>query len=132
MNLRLLAGLVSLATAGVAFAAAAQAPPGCFYVRDIGDRTVGGPHTLYFKVKDRAHMHAVAYYRIETDGVCATGAAPTQHAAYSIRSVDLAAADAKICKAADLRIQADSRCWATSMERMSRREVAALPRLIQP
>lgn len=62
-----------------------RTPPGCFFVGDIGDRTVGGAHTLCFKVKDQSHMHAAAYFHLETKGSCNTG--PTsvdQHRAYGI------------------------------------------------
>jgi hypothetical protein len=108
----------------------------CFFVRDVGDRTVGGPHTLYFKVKDVAHMHALAYYRVETSGRCQAGMdKPTQHAGFDVGAWTLAAGRAaQICSAKDLRISADggSYCKVASFSRMTQSEVAALPRGIRP
>jgi len=110
-----------------------RTPPGCFFVRDIGDRTVGGPHTLYFKVKDQSHMHSVAFFHIETLGDCNTG--PTsedQHHAYRIRSTDPAAGDAAmICNPSELWISFPA-CRTKSVELMTPAEVAALPHGIRP
>ncbi|HZZ32394.1 MAG TPA: hypothetical protein VFE10_10410 [Phenylobacterium sp.] len=134
MKLRFLAGLLGVAAAAAAFSAAAQPPPGCFFVRDVGDRTVGGPHTLYFKVKDRAHMHAIAYFQVETAGACNTAPdSSSQHAAFRISSTVLAAGDAAmICKPGDLWITAASPCPVASIRMMSPKDVAALPEGIRP
>jgi hypothetical protein len=134
MNLRLLAGLAGLASAALAFAAAAQPTPGCFFVRDIGDRTAGGPHTLYFKVKDRSHMHAIAYFHVETKRDCDTGPdSNSQHAAFRVSSSAFAAGHAEmICKADDLVVAAGTVCPIATIERMLPKEVAALPRGIRP
>ena len=61
---RLVLAALTAAALSPAFGAAAQphSDPGCFLLRSVGDRTVVG-HTLYFKVKDAANMHAIAYYR---------------------------------------------------------------------
>src|ERR1700744_1974228 len=133
MRVHLLAGLTALAMAVAALPAKAQPPPGCFFVRDVGDRTVGGPHTLYFKVKDRAHMHAIAYFHVETKGDCDTGRAPTEHAAFEVSStVPAAGAAQAICSASELQITAANYCPVASVQKMTRQEVAALPRGIQP
>jgi hypothetical protein len=133
MALRRLAGLAGLAVAALAFAAAAQPAPGCFFVRDIGDRTVGGPHTLYFKVKDRAHMHAIAYFHVETRHACDTARSDTAHGGFDVSSYDRATGRAEmICKAEDLAISAGVPCDIASIERMTPEEVAALPRHIRP
>jgi hypothetical protein len=134
--------LAALAGATVVSGAVARGAPNqslsgspCFYVRDVGDRTVGGPHTLYFKVKDRAHMHALAYYRVETSGHCAVGAdLPTQHAGFSVGAWTLAAGGAaQVCSRKDLRILTDgASCDIASFTRMAPAEVAALPRGIRP
>jgi hypothetical protein len=138
MKLLLLAALVgaTVATGGATFGATNQSLAGtpCFFVRDVGDRTVGGPHTLYFKVKDVAHMHAIAYYRVETSGRCQAGmGAPTQHAGFDVGAWTLAAGRAaQICSAKDLKISADGYCKVASFSRMTPSEVAALPRGIRP
>src|SRR5471032_2040291 len=122
MNFRLFAGLAGAATLALASAAAAQPAPGCFFVRDIGDRTVTGPHTLYFKVKDVAHMHALAYYHVETSGRCLAGVdSPTEHAGFSVGIWTPAAGRAaQICSQKDLRISADGgpTCRVASFTRM--------------
>jgi hypothetical protein len=131
--MHLLAALAGFAIAAAAFPAGAQPAPGCFFVRDVGDRTVGGPHTLYFKVKDRSHMHAIAYFHVETKGDCDTGRAPTEHAAFTVSSTVTAAGTAQvICNVNELAIAAANYCPVASVQRMSRAEVAALPRRIQP
>jgi hypothetical protein len=139
MKLLLLVALAgaTMASGGAAFAAANQSLSGtpCFFVRDVGDRTVGGPHTLYFKVKDRAHMHALAYYRVETVGHCAVGAdLPTQHAGFSVGAWSLAAGGAaQVCSRKDLRISTDGgSCKIASFTPMTQSEVASLPRGIRP
>jgi hypothetical protein len=134
----LLVGLVVAAAASAVAVGASPTPqsrtPGCFFVRDIGDRTVGGPHTLYFKVKDQSHMRTVAYFHIETRGVCNAG--PTsndQHHAFTIGSTKLAAGDAAtICTADDLQITEPVGCSPATIERMTPAQVAALPHGIRP
>ncbi len=139
MKLLLLAATAgaTVMAGGTALGATNQSLSGspCFFVRDVGDRTVGGPHTLYFKVKDRAHMHALAYYRVETSGHCSAGSdLPTQHAGFSVGAWSLAAgAAAQVCSQKDLRISTDGgRCNIVSFTRMTPIEVAALPRGIRP
>ncbi|HEX3367362.1 hypothetical protein [Phenylobacterium sp.] len=133
MNLRRLAGLAGVATVALASAAAAEPTRGCFFVRDVGDRTVGGPHTLYFKVKDVSHMHAVAYFHVETKHVCDAVGSDTEHGGFQISSNVLSARHAQmICKADDLVITAGTVCPIATIERMLPQEVAALPRRIRP
>jgi hypothetical protein len=138
MKLLLLAALAGMTavTGGAAFGAANQSLAGspCFFVRDVGDRTVGGPHTLYFKVKDRAHMHALAYYHVETSGRCMAGAdSPTQHAGFGVGVwFPAAGAAAQVCSQKDLKISAGGPCSVASFTRMTPAEVAALPRGIRP
>jgi hypothetical protein len=134
MNVRLLTGLAAAATLALAFSAAAAPPPGCFYVRDVGDRSVGGPHTLYFKVKDEAHMHAIAYFHVETKGACDTSESTTEHAGFQVGSARLDSNRhvAMICKAEDLIVDTGLPCPIASIQRMTPEAVAALPRRIRP
>jgi hypothetical protein len=133
MNLSRLAGLAGVAAVALASTAAAQPTAGCFFVRDIGDHTVGGPHTLYFKVKDVAHMHALAYFHVETKGVCDTLGSDTEHGGFQISSNVVSAKRAQmICKADDLVITAGTNCPIATIERMLPQEVASLPRGIRP
>jgi hypothetical protein len=134
MRLRLLVGLVGVASLALAASAAAQPAPGCFFVRDIGDRSAGGPHTLYFKVKDRAHMHAIAYFHVETKDACDTSRSDTAHGGFEISSGALSASRAQmICKPDDLVITTGNiTCAVATIERMLPEEVAALPRHIRP
>ena len=133
MTSRLLAGLAGVATLALASAAAAQPTHGCFFVRDIGDRTVTGPHTLYFKVKDRAHMHAIAYFHVETRHTCDTARSDTDHGGFEVSSTRPETRRAQmICKPEDLAINAGVPCDIASIELMTPAEVAALPRHIRP
>jgi hypothetical protein len=134
MKLLVLAALTAAALSP-ALGAAAQphADPGCFLLRDIGDRTIAGPHTLYFKVKDVARMHAIAYYRVETAGRCDAGVdTPTQHAGFGVGSYEVAAR--QICRTADLRITVAGSldCRVASMTKVAPTEIAALPRRLRP
>src|ERR1700744_4182887 len=128
MELRKLAiVLVAAATAiGIGASAAptshpgpfdSRTPPGCFFVRDIGDRTVGGPHTLYFKVKDQSHIHAVAYFHLETKGECNTGpTASDEHPAFTIRPAEMGAGHAAmICSPGEVMVYAANYCPLASM-----------------
>ena len=132
MNMRLLAGLAGAATLALASAAAAQPAPGCFFVRDIGDRTVTGPHSLYFKVKDPAHMHALApTSHVETRGACGTG--EVGHGSFVVSSTVLSPKrDEMICSVNDVRITDGVSCPVATIERMTPEEVAALPRRLRP
>jgi hypothetical protein len=131
MNMRLLAGLAGVATLALASAAAAQPARGCFFVRDVGDRTVTGPHSLYFKVKDVAHMHAIAYFHVETRGQCGTG--EVGHAKFEVHSNILSAKrDQMICSANDIVITDGVTCPIATIERMTPQEVDALPRRLRP
>jgi hypothetical protein len=134
MHRHLIAGLAGVAAVTLASAAAAQPAQGCFFVRDIGDRSVGGPHTLYFKVKDRAHMHAIAYFHVETQSACDTSRSDTEHGGFGISSSVLSASRAQmICKPDDVVINTGRiTCPIASIERMLPEEVAALPRRIRP
>jgi hypothetical protein len=125
--------LAVVATIALTSAAAADPAPGCFFVRDIGDPTVGGPHTLYFKVKDRAHMHALAYFHVETKGVCDPTGTSTEHGGFEIYSSVFSSKHAQmICKPDDMVIRAGTVCPIATIERMLPEEVAALPRHIRP
>jgi hypothetical protein len=131
---RLVLAALAAAALSPAFGAAAQphADPGCFLLRSVGDRTVVG-HTLYFKVKDVAHMHAIAYYRVETIGRCDAGLeSPTLHSGFSVGSYQLAAI--QVCKASDLRIRVPDSpdCRVRSMTQVTPTEIAALPRGLRP
>ena len=133
MKLLVLAALTAAALSP-AFGATAQphADKGCFLLRDVGDRTVVG-HTLYFKVKDVAHMHAIAYYRVETTGRCDAGVnSPTLHSGFGVSSYDIA--HFQVCKAADLRISVTGGpdCRVRSMTQVTPTEIAALPRDLRP
>jgi hypothetical protein len=143
MKLLVLAAFAAATAAAAAFPAAAQKPTdrslvvdNCFFVRDVGDRTVVGQHTLYFKVKDRAHMHAIAYYRVETTPRCTAGVeSPTQHAGFVVDSYEVASHIARqVCRPADLRIRTTKGpdCQVLSMSRITPTEVAALPRRLRP
>jgi hypothetical protein len=130
----LLVAASAVAALGVG-AAASPSGSSCFFVRDVGDRTVGGPHTLYFKVKDTAHMHAVAYYHVETSGRCMAGmTSPTQHSGFAVDAWPLAAgAAAKVCSQKELVIDGGGgHCDVVSLSRMTPAEVAALPRGLRP
>jgi hypothetical protein len=137
MKLSGLAGLAGIATLAIASAAstgpAASAPErGCFFVRDIGDRVAAGPHTLYFKVKDVDHMHALAYFHVETKGDCVAGGTP-RHEGFEVVSGILSSRHAEmICKPDDVQIRSDINCPIATIERMTPEEVAALPHLIRP
>src|SRR5580704_5883417 len=116
MNMRLLAGLAGVATLALASAAAAQPAHGCFFVRDIGDRTVTGPHSLYFKVKDPAHMHALAYFHVETRGACGTG--EVGHGSFEVHSnVFSPKRDEMICSVNDVQITDGVTCPVATIER---------------
>jgi hypothetical protein len=131
MNLRLLAGLAGVATLAFASAAAAQPTHGCFFVRDVGDRTVTGPHSLYFKVKDVAHMHTLAYFHVETRGACGTG--EVGHGNFEVSSsVFSPKRDQMICSVNDVVITDGVSCPIATIERMTPAEVAALPRRLKP
>ena len=135
---RLVLTLLAAAAVSPAFAAAAQprADNACFLVRDVGERSMAGPHTLYFKVNDRAGMHALAYYRVEIDGHCAAAKSPGNHRSdLRLSSFTLAPGRAaQICGAHDLRVRFDKgpTCTVESMTRISRVEVASLPSTLRP
>ncbi|THD61865.1 hypothetical protein [Phenylobacterium sp.] len=132
MKLNRLAGLAGIAALILASAASAAPEKGCFFVRDIGDRVAAGPHTLYFKVKDIDHMHAVAYFHVETKGDCVTGGTP-RHEAFEVLSGILSSRHAEmICKPADVQIRSEIACPIDTIEPMTPQEVAALPHLIRP
>ncbi len=134
MKLLVLAALTAAALAPALPAAAQRhADPGCFLLHDVGDRTVAGPHTLYFKVKDAAHMHAISYYRVETAGRCDAGVeSTTQHAGFSVGSYDVE--PIQVCKTGDLRISVPGSrdCRVASMIKVTPTEIAALPRGLRP
>lgn len=137
MKRRVLA-LLAAAALSPAFGVAAQprADNACFLVRDVGERSMSGPHTLYFKVNDRAHMHALAYYRVEVDGRCTSAKAAGNHRSdLRVGSFTLAPAGAaQICGAKDLRVRFDKgpACTVDSMTKVTPLEIAALPRGLRP
>jgi len=110
-------------------------PNACFFVRDVGDRVVTGPHTLYFKVKDRAHMHTVAIYHVETAGECDAGlGSSTDHGGFTVvpRDRTMPAYAWQICGVQDLQINTRAPCVVASMTLATPTEIAALPRTLQP
>ena len=137
MNHRLLAGLAGVATAVLAFATAAQPAPSCFNTREVANRTVGGPHTLYFDVKDRSHLNTVAYIYVETKRDCHTVESSGGHGGFQVESAaGPGGRPAMICKPADIAIVPDPdagrTCPVATIERMLPQEVAALPPGIRP
>ena len=78
-------------------------------------------------------MHAIAYFHVETKGVCDAKDTPTEHGGFDIGSnVFSSKHAAMICKADDLVIRAGTVCPIATIERMLPEEVAALPRRIRP
>jgi len=129
--------LAALAASAAALGATAQPAPGnaCFFVRDVGDRSVVGSHTIYFKVTERAHMHTIAYYRVETDGRCDVGAnASDPHHGFWVASSSVAAGEAaQVCNKSELKIEAGGlQCAVGSLTRVTPQEIAALPRGLRP
>jgi hypothetical protein len=135
MKRLVLAALTAALSPAFAAVALPHADPGCFLVGDVGDRTVAGPHTLYFKVKDAAHMHAIAYYRVELSGRCDVGAgSPTQHMGFGVSTYDRARnKPGQVCRTADLKISGGTPdCKVMSMAQVTPTEIAALPRGLRP
>jgi hypothetical protein len=129
---RMLVGLAGFATLAMASTASAAPAPGCFFVRDIADPVAAGPHTFYFKVKDINHMHAIAYFHVETKEHCDAGPTPV-HGGFEIVSGILSPRRSEmICKPADIQLRAGVDCPIATVERMTPEEVAALPRHIRP
>jgi hypothetical protein len=82
-------------------------------------------------VKDVAHMHAIAYFHVETQGQCGTG--EVGHGKFEVSSnVFSPKHDQMICKIDDIVITDGVTCPIATLERMTPAEVAALPHNLRP
>jgi hypothetical protein len=117
-------------------AAQSGAGPGCFYVRDVGGRSVADSNTLYFGVLDRSHMTTQAYFRVRVSGCHVVPGSHSRSSAagvFSVRTViDAAGRSDRVCGIGDLKIEAGTTCKVESLERMTPAEVAAIPRQLKP
>lgn len=136
MKLFLIAAGALVLAASTPALAASGAGPGCFYIRDVGGRSVADPNTLYFGVLDRSHMKTQAYFRVRVSGC---NVVPGSHSRSSARGVfrvrtisDAAGASDRVCSIGDLEIEAGTTCHIESLERMTPAEVAAIPRRLKP
>jgi hypothetical protein len=131
-----------IAAGALALAASTPAPaapgpgPGCFYIRDVGGRSVVDPNTVYFGVLDRSHMTTQAYFRVRISGCHVIPGSHSRSSAagvFRVRTVfDAAGASDKVCSINDLKIEAGTTCQVESLERMTPAEVAAIPRHLKP
>jgi len=110
--------------------------PGCFYVRDVGGRSVADSNTLYFGVLDRAHMTTQAFFRVRVSGCHVVPGSHSRNSAagtFRVRTViDAAGRSDRVCGVDDLKIEAGTTCKVESLERMTPAEVAAIPRQLKP
>jgi hypothetical protein len=118
-------------------APAASSPgPGCFYVRDVGGRSVADANTLYFGVLDRSHMTTQAYFRVRISGCNVIPGSHSRSSAagvFTVRTmINAPGASDRVCSIGDLRIEAGTMCHVESLERMTPAEVAAIPRRLKP
>lgn len=131
----LLFAAAALALATPAHAQSA-AGPGCFYVRDVGGRSVADSNTLYFGVLDRSHMTTQAFFRVRVSGCHVVPGSHSRSSAagvFSVRTViDAAGRSDRVCGVDDLKIEAGTTCKVESLERMTPAEVAAIPRQLKP
>jgi hypothetical protein len=134
MTRRLLMG-VALATTVLATSAAAQ-DPGCFFVRDVGGRSVADMNTLYFGVLDKAHMTTRAYFRVKVTDcnvIAGSNSRAGPHGLFSVASeVPAPGASAQVCSVKQLKIWTGTSCHVESLQRLTPAEVAALPRGVKP
>ena len=129
------AGALALAASTPALAAPGPGP-GCFYVRDVGGRSVADPNTVYFGVLDRSHMTTQAYFRVRVSGChVIPGSHSRSSAAGAFRvgtMFDAAGASDRVCSIGDLKIEAGLSCHVESLKRLTPAEVAAIPRRLKP
>jgi hypothetical protein len=127
----LLAGLL----VAIAAPAAAQ-DPGCFFVRDVGGRSVADTNTLYFGVLDKAHMTTKAYFRVKVTDcnvIAGSHSRAGPHGLFSVASeVPAPGAAAQVCSVKQLKIWTGTSCHVESLEKLTPAEVAALPRGVKP
>jgi hypothetical protein len=127
----LLAGLL----VAIAAPAAAQ-DPGCFFVRDVGGRSVADMNTLYFGVLDKAHMTTKAYFRVrvtDCNVIPGSHSRAGPHGLFAVTSQDKApGASAQVCSIHDLKIWTGTSCHVEALDRLTPAEVAALPRGVKP
>ena len=132
----IVAGALALAASTPAPAAPPGAGPGCFYVRDVGGRSVADSNTVYFGVLDRSHMTTQAYFRARVSGCHLIPGSHSRSSAagvFRVRTVnDAAGASDRVCSIGDLQIEAATTCHVESLERMTPAEVAAIPRQLKP
>ncbi|MFL5295493.1 MAG: hypothetical protein ACJ798_03840 [Phenylobacterium sp.] len=133
MNRLLLAALAVIAAPA---ASAAQLPAGCFFIRDVGGRSVIDEHTLYFSVMDKSRMKALAYFRVTVDVCPVIPGSNSRSAGAGLFGVTtqekFAGASAHVCKPEELKIVAGTTCKVERLERMTPEEVAAIPRNLKP
>jgi hypothetical protein len=127
--------LLAAALMAVAGPAAAQ-DPGCFFVRDVGGRSVLDEHTLYFGVLDKAHMTTQAYFRVRVSDcpvVPGSNSRAGPHGLFGVTSeVKAAGRSAQVCGLHDLKISTGTSCKVESLDKMTPAEVAAIPRRLKP
>lgn len=130
------AGALALAASMPARAAPSGAGPGCFYIRDVGGRSVVDANTLYFGVLDRSHMKTQAYFRVRVSGCHVIPGSHSRSSAtgvFRVRTVsDAAGVSDRVCSINDLQIDAATTCHVESLEKMTPAEVAAIPRNLKP
>ena len=129
------AGALALAASTPALAAPGPGP-GCFYVRDVGGRSVADRNTIYFGVLDRSHMTTQAYFRVRvSDCHVIPGSHSRSGAAGAFRVgtlFDAPGRSDRVCSIGDLKIEAGLPCHVESLKRMTPAEVAAIPRRLKP
>jgi hypothetical protein len=124
----LIGAVALIVVAAPAFAAEKPAAAGkCFLMKDVGNHTVGGDHTLYFAVAGRS------VYRVEMSNNCLGGASSTDPITIKERS------GSNICGPLDLDISATvnggglaSRCVIDTITRLTAAQAAALPAKLKP
>jgi hypothetical protein len=129
--------LVLIAAALVAIAAPAAAQdPGCFFVRDVGGRSVADKNTLYFGVLDKAHMTTRAYFRVRVSDcnvIPGSHSRAGPHGLFSVASeVKAPGASAQVCSVDQLKIWTGTSCHVEALDRLTPAEVAALPKGVKP
>jgi len=129
--------LVLLSAALVALAAPAAAQdPGCFFVRDVGGRSVLDEHTIYFGVLDKAHMTTQAYYRVQVSDCPVVPGSNSRSSAVGLfrvsSEVKAAGRSEQVCGKDTLKISTGTSCKVESFEKMTPQEVAAIPRKLKP
>jgi hypothetical protein len=127
--------LLAAALTALAFPAAAQ-DPGCFFVRDVGGRSVADVNTLYFGVLDKAHMTTKAYFKVRVTDCRVIPGSHSRAGPHGLFSVDsevpAPGASAQVCSAKQLKISSGTTCHVEALQRLTPAEVAALPRGVKP